>query len=94
VKPIVLRPVVTDTLAVLLVLGAALAVILHTFGCGPDAEPAAYGITVKVSYDALLRECIERGKDAGSYAVYETCADALDRHYCMSKGLRCNDGGR
>ena len=40
-------------------------------------------------YKLLLQACRAKGKDAGSYAVYETCADEVDAELCRTRALRC-----
>ena len=41
-------------------------------------------------YTTMLEHCRERGKAAGSYAVYQACADAVDRELCARQKLRCS----
>ncbi len=67
------------------------AIGLAALGCMP--APAVENIAAVNQYEALLEHCRERGKVAGSYAVYEACADAVDRELCNTRGLRCKDGG-
>ena len=44
-------------------------------------------------YERLLDECKEKGKDAGSYAVYERCADKVDAVLCTHNRVLCHDAG-
>jgi len=37
-------------------------------------------------YERALDDCKEQGKDAGSYAVYETCAKDADRRFGREAG--------
>jgi hypothetical protein len=50
-------------------------------------EPRVTTAADLFGYAASLDACREQGKDAGSYAAYETCAQAADRKYGR-------DGGR
>ncbi len=69
-------------------LALALATVVHfCSGCGvrPPAERSA-PMTAEQSaivsmYAAELAECRARGKAAKSFAVYEDCADEVDRRY-------------
>lgn len=42
-------------------------------------------------YKLALTKCREKGKAAGSYAVYEACADAVDADLCHNSALRCEE---
>lgn len=44
-------------------------------------------------YKLLLADCKKKGKEAGSYAVYEACADEIDHELCRVRALRCTDAG-
>ena len=56
----------------------------HGLGCGPSqVEPTVVETRAKNALDAdlyrrELADCRALGKDAGSLAVYETCAKAAD----------------
>ncbi len=50
--------------------------------------PARQGLVLDVAGHSLaLAQCRAEGKDAGSYVVYERCADEADRHF-MDGGAR------
>ena len=79
-KTIAIRQFVAVSLACF----AALAIIGHCAGC----TPARAGLVLDVAgHSAALAACRAEGKDAGSYAVYERCANEADRHY-MDGGAR------
>lgn len=66
----------------------------HVAGCKPSpAVQSVENAAAVAQYGALLDECIAKGKDAGSLAVYVGCADGLDRMLCRTNGTRCQDGG-
>lgn len=74
---------------------AAMLFALHLCtGCKPEHREPVENAAAVAQYTALLDDCKAKGKDAGSYAVYEACADALDRHLCVESGVRCADGGK
>lgn len=75
---------------------ACICILAHCAGCAP---PVAQVFTETVEnaeavaqYKGLMADCRARGREAGSYAVYEVCADAIDADLCRRKSLRC-DGG-
>lgn len=81
------------TLALVAAASSVLPVLL-VLGC--DHVPPAINIenaAAVAQYEALLYDCRARGKTAGSYAVYEACAAAVDRGLCAERGLLCKDGG-
>lgn len=47
------------------------------FACASSRVPA---------YERALTSCRERGKDAGTYAVYEACAEEADAKYGKKDG--------
>jgi hypothetical protein len=65
--------------------------MVSTAGCQP--VPPIENAAAVAQYEGLLEHCRQRGKVAGSFAVYEACADAVDRELCNTRGLRCKDGG-
>lgn len=78
-------------LAVLAVAGAA---ALLSGGCASSPPESTIVESVEnaaavAQYRLLLKPCREKGKDAGSYAVYVECADAVDREVCAKNGDRC-----
>jgi len=76
---------------VLAFLGLIFALHLCT-GCSSPQERVANAIVV-ATYDRDLDHCKELGKTSGSFAVYETCAKAVDRRLCAEFAMRCEDGG-
>lgn len=84
---------VRETLVVGLALGAALAVLANCTGCASAQERAEQAIVVG-TYERELDHCRQQGKVSGSFAVYQACANAVDRRFCAERGLRCGyDGG-
>lgn len=76
-------------------LGLICALHYCTFCTPPEQQVITESVenaTAVAQYKALLADCRARGKDAGSYAVYSACADALDAELCRGSALRC-DGG-
>lgn len=67
----------------------ALAVLLVGCASVPPVVNVENAAAV-AQYTALLEDCRERGKVAGSYAVYEACANAVDRELCARHKLRCS----
>ena len=56
--------------------------------CALACTPARAGLVLDVAgHSAALAQCRVEGKEAGSYVVYEKCADEADRHY-MDGGAR------
>ncbi len=79
----------------MLVLAVILAVLFHLIGCIPPAVTENVENAAAVAqYKVLLADCRERGKEAKSYAVYERCADEVDRMLCAQSAIRCLDGGK
>ncbi len=80
--------------------GLFVAGIALGFGCGPKlpAEPAVVSTIENAAavaqYTALLEDCRKQGKAAKSYAVYETCADAVDAELCRVRSTRCAGGAK
>ena len=71
--------------AIALALFAALYVFAMLHGCSPSPPvAAAYDVA---GHSAALMACRERGKDAGSYAIYHACADAVDDRFWKDGGL-------
>lgn len=70
-----------------------LSIIAAMASCRPEQREAVENAAAVAQYEALLDDCKERGKTAGSYAVYEACANAVDRQLCAESGVRCKDGG-
>lgn len=68
--------------------------------CGPSlpAEPAIVTAVENAAaveqYKRLLDDCRAKGKAANSYAVYETCADAVDAELCRTRSVRCAGGAK
>jgi len=64
-------------------------------GCSDKLPPAANveNAAAVAQYELLLADCRAKGKTAQNYAVYETCADAVDAELCRAHGLLCKDGG-
>ncbi len=63
---------------------AALFVVAKCTACAP----AHQGIVLDVAGHSLaLAKCRSEGKEAGSYVVYEQCANEADRHF-MDGGAR------
>lgn len=93
-----MRPHVKEAVAAGLALFAALCVLGYCQGCGPREQAATVqGIenaAAVAQYTKLLDDCKAKGKDAGSYAVYDACADEVDRMICRASGAQCVDGGR
>ncbi len=65
-------------------------------GCAKPPPPEAITVVEQaktaadvVEYRKLLKPCHARAIDAGSYAVYTACADAVDREVCAKNGDRC-----
>ena len=87
----------SDTVALVLWLLVVGFVVGHCAGCqtseGRAATDAVESAAAVARYRGLLDECRARGRDAGSYAVYDACADAVDRLFCRESALRCTDGG-
>lgn len=85
-----------ETIALGIALLALGCIVGHcTAGCSPSAPVQSVENAAAVGqYGALLDQCIAKGKDAGSLAVYVGCADDLDRTLCRTNGTRCQDGGR
>lgn len=75
-------------MAVLLAVGH-----VAVYACDKPPAQNVENVAAVAQYEALLSECRKVGKDAGSYAVYAACADAVDRKLCSENGLRCTDGG-
>jgi hypothetical protein len=67
---------------------AAAYLFSRCLGC---AEMQARAVQAKVvdDYVAELDRCKAVGKASGSLAVYNACADAVDRTVCAEKGWRC-----
>ncbi len=61
------------TLAILPIVVASTAMTACPTGDGPKRA------IDHAAYTAALQDCLDRGKDAGSIAVYRTCADDVDR---------------
>jgi hypothetical protein len=78
----------------LAVMAVALCLTLtYCTGCVPEAVSVENAAAV-AQYKLLLVDCRKQGKEAGSYAVYERCADEVDRTLCRESSLRCKDGGQ
>jgi hypothetical protein len=58
-------------------------------GCRPPPAHTVENVDAVKQYEGLLDDCRKQGRAAGSYAVYETCADAVDSHLCAEHRLRC-----
>jgi len=77
---------VQETIAALIALAAALLIITHCAGCallgsGPtQAERLQNALTVE-EYRKALDVCVDEGKSAKSFAVYEQCAAEADKRY-------------
>ncbi len=62
------------------------------YGCKPPSPQLYTGLenaAAVAQYTALLDECRAKGRASNSYAVYQTCADAVDSHLCNQHRLRC-----
>lgn len=68
-------------------------IVEHVAGCIPSAKERTENALVVGVYERELDHCKAQGKAAGSYAVYEACANAVDRLLCIQRGVRCADGG-
>ncbi len=63
---------------------AALWIVAHCQACAPSHQ----GVVLDVAGHSLaLAQCRIEGKEAGSFIVYEKCADEADRHF-MDGGAR------
>lgn len=64
-------------------------------GCAAITGDRLDNARIVAIYEIKLQHCKERGKVAGSYAVYEACAKAVDREMCAEYGVLCGpkDGG-
>lgn len=77
---------IRQTVAVGLALIVPLAIVAHCTACAKrgslddNARRAVNAMTVE-QFKTALDECIAEGKDAGSYAVYEACANEADKHF-------------
>ena len=77
---------VTETIACVLILGLLLAIVTGLNGCallgsGPtQAERLQNALTVE-EYRKALDVCVDEGKSAKSFAVYEQCAAEADKRY-------------
>lgn len=75
---------VRETIVAGLVLVLIFGVMAHCMGCSsPHAEPAviekrAQHLIEQEQYGRALAACRAKGKDAGSYDVYEACAREAD----------------
>jgi Flp pilus assembly protein TadD len=72
--------------------------LLALAGCASRQDQQVITETVEngeavLQYKRLMAACRAQGRDAGSYAVYAECADAIDADLCRRKSLRCTDGG-
>lgn len=69
--------------------------LTYCTGCIPPAVVEnAENVAAVAQYKLLLVDCKKQGKEAGSYAVYERCAEEVDRKLCRESALRCGDGGQ
>ncbi len=55
----------------------------------PEVKTAVENAAAVAQYSALLDECRAKGRASNSFAVYQTCADAVDDHLCSQHRLRC-----
>ena len=69
-------------------------IVGHCVACAatPHVVENVENAAAVAQYEALLDECRKAGKAAGSYEVYERCADSVDLHLCAERGLRCKEG--
>lgn len=81
---------IRETIAFAIALGAVAAVVLHCTGCTPSERQTAEQAAVKaaqaavnVGYDVELVECKRRGKESGSFAVFDACERAASRRLCV-----------
>ncbi len=78
-----------------LVLFALGCIVEHVAGCSPTAQQAlaanVENAAAVAQYEALLDDCRKQGRASASYAVYSTCADAVDAHLCAQHRLRCKE---
>lgn len=74
-----------DTVAVLILL-VGLLIVCARILAGCSASQVGAGLDV-AGHSAALARCRARGKDAGSFEVYENCADGVDQHF-MDGGVR------
>lgn len=82
---------------VLFVLSCALVVMILEYGngCVPKERiiQSAENAAAIAQYTALLDTCKEKARAAKDYAVFERCADDVDRMLCTASPLYCPDGG-
>jgi hypothetical protein len=64
-------------------------IVSRCTACTPAMQHNIENAAALAQYEQLLDQCRAKGKDAGSYAVYSTCADEVDAHLCKEQGLRC-----
>lgn len=65
-------------------------------GCGLGAAERAANAVDTAAYAERLRHCLEVGRDAGSRAIYEECAEEADRVFGVDAGITqtISEGGR
>lgn len=76
-------------------------IVLRVAGCAATRQEQAHaaqlacGVAQVVTYDTELGECVEQGREAGTYVVYELCAQQADNRFRYAHTL-CGrlDGGR
>ncbi len=74
-----------ETVVAAMLLVAIYALFAHCAGCDMFASHAARALDV-AGYTVALAQCRGEGKEAGSYAVYETCAHEADVKYGVPDG--------
>lgn len=72
--------------------------LLALAGCASRQDQQVITETVEngaavAQYKLLLADCRKKGREAGSFAVYEVCANDIDADLCRRKSLRCTDAG-
>jgi hypothetical protein len=66
-------------------LGAIATVAVYCAGCLPAAKRASDALDI-YGYQDALADCRAKGADAGSFDVYERCAEVADRTYGLDGG--------
>lgn len=64
---------------------AVLAASVQAVLSGCSASQTARRATIVGAYELELDGCTLRGREAGSYQVYEACADEVDRRFGLAK---------
>ncbi len=88
-----MRKDVINVVGMVLALYAVAAIVSITAqGCKPPPSQVVQNVenaAALAQYEALLDDCRRQGKATNSFAVYKSCADAVDDHLCAEHRLRC-----